>query len=84
MFNKDRLSHSRALLRKTNRLNVYQINLQEHPNFIHQVKNQETARIFNDVIKKKKDQTFGYKMFLLIEQSTQFFFVVQSYGMNSP
>ena len=63
MFNKDRLSHSRALLRKTNRLNVYQINLQEHPNFIHQVKNQETARIFTDVIKKKKIKLLVTKCF---------------------
>lgn len=63
MFNKDRLSHSRALLRKTDRLNVYQINLQEHPNFIHQVKNQETARIFNDVIKKKKIKLLVTKCF---------------------
>ena len=52
MFNEDRLSHSRPLLRKINALNVYQINLYQHLNFMHKFNNQETPRIFNDLIKK--------------------------------
>ena len=51
MFNKDRLSYSRPLLRKINAVNVYQINLYQHLNFMHKV-NQETPRIFNDLIKR--------------------------------
>ena len=52
MFNEDRLSHPRPLLRKINALNVYQINLYQHLNFMHKFNNQETPRIFNDLIKK--------------------------------
>ena len=52
MFDEDRLSHSRPLLRKINALNVYQINLYQHLNFIDKFDNQETPRIFNDLIKK--------------------------------
>ena len=52
VFNEDRLSHSRPLLRKINALNVYQINLYQHLNFMHKFNNQETPRIFNDLIKK--------------------------------
>ena len=52
VFNKDRLSHLRPLLRKINALNVYQINLYQHLNFMHKFNNQETPRIFNDLIKK--------------------------------
>ena len=52
MFNEDRLSHSRRLLRKINALNVYQINLYQHLNFMHKVNNQEMSSIFNDLIKR--------------------------------
>ena len=51
MFNEDRLSYSRPLLQKINALNVYQINLYQHLNFMHKFNNQETPRIFNDLIK---------------------------------
>ena len=51
MFNEDRLSHSRSLLRKINALNVYQISLYKRLNFMHKFKNQETPRIFIDLIK---------------------------------
>ena len=53
VFNEDRLSHSRPLLRKINALNVYQTNLYQHLNFMHKFNNQKTPRIFNDLIKKK-------------------------------
>ena len=50
VFNEDRLSQSRPILRKINALNVYQINLHQHPKFIHKFNNQETPRILNDLI----------------------------------
>ena len=53
VFNEDRLSHSRPLLRKINALNVYQINLYQHLNFMHKFNNQETARMFNDLISNR-------------------------------
>ena len=52
VFNEDRLSYSRPLLRKINAVNVYQINLYQHLNFMHKVNNQETSSIFNDLIKR--------------------------------
>ena len=52
VFNEDRLSYSRPLLRKINAVNVYQINLYQHLNFMHKVNNQETPRILNDLIKR--------------------------------
>ena len=52
LFNGGRLSHSRPLLRKINALNVSQINLYQRLNFMHQINNQETPKIFNDLIKK--------------------------------
>ena len=52
VFDENRISHSRPLLRKINALNVYQINLYQHLNFMHKFNNQETPRIFNDLIKK--------------------------------
>ena len=51
VFNEDRLSYSRPLLRKINAVNVYQINLYQHLNFMHKVNNQETPAILNDLIK---------------------------------
>ena len=53
VFNEDRLSHSRPLLRKINALNVYQINLYQHLNFMHKFNNQETPRMFNDLISNR-------------------------------
>ena len=52
VFNEDRLSYSRPLLRKINAVNVYQINLYQHLNFMHKVNNQETPGILNDLIKR--------------------------------
>ena len=46
VFNENRLSHSRPLLRNINLLNVYQINLYQNLNFIYKFNNQETPRIF--------------------------------------
>ena len=45
VFNEDRLSHSRPLLRKINALNVYQTNLYQHLNFMHNFNNQKTLNV---------------------------------------
>ena len=46
----NKLSHSRSLLRSLNALNVYQINLYQHLNFIYKFKNKQTPKIFNNII----------------------------------
>ena len=50
IFNKNKLSHSRLLLQSLNALNVYQINLYQHLNFMYKFKNKQTPKIFNDII----------------------------------
>ena len=49
VFNEDKLTHSRQLLRALHALNVYQINLYQHLNFIYKTK---VPSVFNDLIKK--------------------------------
>ena len=48
--NQKKLSHSRPLLQSFNVLNVYQINLDQHLNFIYKFKNKQTPKVFNDII----------------------------------
>ena len=50
IFNKNKLSHSRPLLRSFSALNIYQINLYQHLNFMYKFKNKQTPKIFNDII----------------------------------
>ena len=50
IFNKNKLSHSRPLLRSLNALNDYQINLYQHLNFIYKFKNKQTPKIFGYII----------------------------------
>ena len=38
-FNQEKLTHSRPLLQSLNALNLYQINLYQHLNFMHKVSN---------------------------------------------
>ena len=52
VFNQEKLTHSRPLLRSLNALNVYQINLYQHLNFMHKVSNNVAPLIFNDMFKK--------------------------------
>ena len=47
MFNQEKLTHSRPLLRSLNALNIYQIDLYQHPNFMHKVSNNVAPLIFN-------------------------------------
>ena len=50
VFNKNQLIYSRPLLRSINALNIYQINLYQHLNFMYKLKNKKTPKIFNDII----------------------------------
>jgi len=52
VYNKDKLSHSKPLLRNLNALNVYQINIYQHLGFMHRFNNDETPKVFNDIIKR--------------------------------
>ena len=51
VFNEDCLSHPRLLLQKLNALNVYQLNIYQHPNFMYKLRNDETPAILHNIIK---------------------------------
>ena len=68
VFNQEKLTHSRPLLRSLNALNVYQINLYQHLNFMHKVSNNVAPLIFNDMFKKpshKYPTNFSHNNFSL-------------------
>ena len=52
VFGEDRLTHSRPLLRSLNALNIYQINIYQHANFMYKFKHSQTPSIFNNVFEK--------------------------------
>ena len=52
IFYEDILTHSRPLLRSLNALNVYQINLYQHANFMYKFKNNQTPKVFDDMFEK--------------------------------
>ena len=52
VFGEDRLTHSRLLLRSRNALNIYQINIYQHANFMYKFKHSQTPSIFNNVFEK--------------------------------
>ena len=52
IFNEDILTHSRPLLRSLNALNVYQMNLYQHANFMYKFKKNQAQKIFNMAFKK--------------------------------
>ena len=49
---KDRLRHSRPLLRRLNAVNVYQINLFQNINFVHKLSIDDLQKSFNNTFKK--------------------------------
>ena len=68
VFNQEKLTLSRPLLRSLNALNVYQINLYQHLNFMHKVSNNVAPLIFNDMFKKpshKYPTNFSHNNFSL-------------------
>ena len=52
VFNEDRLSHSKPLCKILSTLNVYNINLYQHLNFMYRLGNTDIPAIFNDIVKK--------------------------------
>ena len=52
VFNKDKLTHSKPLFKNLNALNVYQINIYQHLNFMHKFMNNQIPSIFSDFIKR--------------------------------
>ena len=52
VFNKDKLTHSKPLFKNLNALNVYQINIYQHLNFMHKFINNQIPSIFSDFIKR--------------------------------
>ena len=68
VFNQDKFAHSGPLLRSLNALNVYQINLFQHLNFMHKVSNHVAPLIFNEIFKKPSHDyptNFSYNSFSL-------------------
>ena len=51
VFNKDKLTHSKPLFENLSALNVYQINIYQHLNFMHKFINNQIPSIFSDLIK---------------------------------
>ena len=51
VFNKGKLTHSNTLFENLNVINLYQINIYQHVNFMHKLINNQIPSIFNDLIK---------------------------------
>ena len=54
IFNKDKLSHSRPLLKTLNALNIYQLNIYQNLSFMHRLNNNNIPKIFTESIEKPK------------------------------
>ena len=52
VYNKDKFTNSKPLLKNLNALNVYQINIYQHLGFMHKFNNNETPKVFNNIIKR--------------------------------
>ena len=55
-FNRNILRHSRTRLSSPIVLNIYQMNLYQHLNFMYKFKNEQTLKIFDDIIKRSVHQ----------------------------
>ena len=68
VFDQDKLTHSRPLLRSLNALNVYQINLYQHLNFMHKVNNNVAPIAFHEIFTNPSHNyptNFSYNSFSL-------------------
>ena len=68
VFNKDKLTHSNALFKNMNALNVFQINIYQHLNFMHKSINNQIPSILSDFIKRpnhKYATNFSQSIFYL-------------------
>ena len=52
VFNTDKITHSKTLFENLNALNVYQINIYQHLNFMQKFINNQIPSILNDLIKR--------------------------------
>ena len=52
VLNKDNLTHSKPLFENLNALNVYQISICQHLNFMHKFISNQIPSIFSDIIKR--------------------------------
>ena len=75
VFSKDKLTHSKPLFENFHALNVYQINIYQHLNFMHKFINDQIPSIFSDLIKRPK-----HKYPTNFSQST---FYLKRYSFNS-
>ena len=74
-FNKDKLTHSKFHFENLNALNVYQINIYQHLNFVHKFVNNHIPSIFSDLIKRP-----DHKYCTNFSQSN---FYLKRYSLNS-
>ena len=73
IFDEDILTHSRPLLRSLNALNIYQINLYQHANFMYKFQKCQAPKIFNMAFEKPthkyptqfSETNFKYKKYSL-------------------
>ena len=75
VLNKDKLTHSKPLFKNLNALNVYQVNIHQHLNFMHKFINNQIPSIFSDFIKRP-----NHKYPTNCSQSS---FYVKRYSLNS-
>ena len=89
VFNKDKLTHSKPLFKNLNALNVYQINIYQHLNFMHKFNNNQIQSIVSDLIKRPdhkhptnfSQSSFYFKIYSL--NSTKYSISIRgpNYGM---
>ena len=56
IFFKDKLTHAKPLLKSMNALNIYQLNIFQILLFMHNVKNNQTPNIFNNIFSKLENK----------------------------
>ena len=70
IFNKNNINQIKTtLLRSLTALNVYQIKLYEHLNFMYKFKNKQKSKIFNDTINQRYSMIFLRNPFTNIQLS---------------
>ena len=75
VFNKNKLTHSKPLFKNLNALDVYQINIYQHLNFLHKFINNQIPSIFSDFISRS-----NHKYPTNFSQSS---FYLKRYSLNS-
>ena len=89
IFDEDILTHSRPLLRSLNALNIYQINLYQHANFMYKFKKNQSPKIINmafeklpiNILPSFQKLTLNTKNILWLVQNIQFLWEIQSHSI---